>query len=71
MLINFSQAISEDAITDKTVSNSGIDVKSEYNSILKDKTHKLNAAYWNGNHPMHAEAVAEVRKLSAMIHGDK
>lgn len=70
-LVNVHKLTGEDTVTDKTASNSGIDAKGEYNAILKDKSHKLNAAYWNGNHPMHADAVAEVRKLASMIHGDK
>lgn len=59
---------SEDKVTDKSVSNTGIDPTKEYNSILKDKGHKLNAAYWNGNDPLHNDAVIEVRRLSGLIH---
>lgn len=64
LLVNVHKLTGEDHIADGTTSSGSFDAKTEWNSILKDKSHKYHAAYWNANDPLHKDAVKRVHELA-------
>lgn len=72
MLINFSKAVGEDTIADSGNKSFGVgkeQAMSEINAIMKDKTNKLNNAYWNKTDTNHKTAVDEVKRLAGIAYG--
>ena len=73
VLGNAAKVMSEDSLKlgEKRFDLTGDDVKAELASIMNDETNPLNKAYWNKSAPGHKEAVEEVYRLNALIHGEK
>lgn len=70
---NVARHMMEDAAVrgDKNFSLMGENPQAMINDILNNKDNKLNAAYFNHQHPQHQFAVDEVARLMEMLHGRK
>ena len=70
---NVARHMMEDAAVrgDKNFSLMGENPQAMINDILNNKDNKLNAAYFNHQHPQHQFAVDEVARLMELLHGHK
>jgi DNA-binding ferritin-like protein (Dps family) len=68
---NVARNMMEDAALrgDKSFNLLGENAPAQVKDILYNKENKLNAAYFDKNHPLHNSAVAEVTRLNELIHG--
>lgn len=72
MLNNINAKISEDSVKEPTVNIGSIatsndEMKKEYTSIKTDKSHPLNAAFWNAQHPQRQEVIDRMSELQKKI----
>ncbi len=70
---NVARGMMEDAALrgDKSFNLLGEDAPAMVKDIMTNKDNKLNAAYWDRNHPQHNYAVGEVKRLHELIYKEE